>query len=72
MNGANHSPRPRVCDENAAAAYLGMSRSWISKTRLTGKGPKFIKVGGAVRYRYEDLDAYLEQQERISTSKDAA
>jgi hypothetical protein len=28
--------------------------------RLTGKGPKWLKLGSAVRYRPEDVQAYLE------------
>ena len=32
--------------------------------RQTGEGPPYLKIGHAVRYRDEDVDAWLEQQLR--------
>jgi hypothetical protein len=32
------------------AKLLGISPSWLAKSRLTGTGPRFIKIGLAVRY----------------------
>lgn len=46
-------------DGTAAAAYLGRSRSWLDKTRASGHGPRFLKIGGRASYRIADLDAYL-------------
>lgn len=42
-----------------AAAYLGKSPSWLHKSRMTGTGPTYLKIGGAVRYLPTDLDAWL-------------
>ena len=42
-----------------AAAYIGKSPSWLHKSRMTGTGPVYLKIGGAVRYTREDLDAWL-------------
>ena len=47
-----------------AADHLGMSVSWLTKTRMSGTGPVFHKIGGAVRYRPADLDAWLDGQKR--------
>jgi len=51
-----------------ASAFLGLSRSWLAKLRLTGDGPPFIKLGRQVRYRLGDLEAWLNGQVRSSTS----
>jgi predicted DNA-binding transcriptional regulator AlpA len=54
---------------DAAAHYLGIANSTLNKTRLTGDGPPFVKVGPrAVAYRRADLDAWLETRVRRSTS----
>jgi predicted DNA-binding transcriptional regulator AlpA len=47
-----------------AAAYIDMSPSWLQHSRVTGTGPKYLKIGNAVRYRTEDLDEWLAQQAR--------
>jgi hypothetical protein len=62
-----------VYDEHEAGRYLGGSANPISprtlqRQRQTGEGPTFVKVGGAVRYLRSDLDRYLADQRRLSTS----
>ncbi|MCP4933201.1 MAG: helix-turn-helix domain-containing protein [bacterium] len=53
-----------------AAEYLGVSTSTLAKRRLRGELPAFIKLGKkAVGYRREDLDAWIEQCRRHSTSE---
>jgi predicted DNA-binding transcriptional regulator AlpA len=53
----------------AAAHYLGIAESTLNKTRLTGEGPPFVKVGPrAVAYRKSDLDAWISTRVRRSTS----
>jgi predicted DNA-binding transcriptional regulator AlpA len=42
-----------------AARYLSISTKWLANQRWQGTGPRFLKVGGAVRYRQSDLDSYL-------------
>ena len=37
-------------DESAAAKWLGLSVMTLRKARMTGNGPPFVKLGGAVRY----------------------
>lgn len=57
----------RGLKDKAAAQYLGVSRSFLQKTRCTGKGgPKFIRVGRAVVYLKEDLDAWLDQLQKFN------
>jgi predicted DNA-binding transcriptional regulator AlpA len=51
---------PQILNEKDAATYLGMSRIWLSQSRMKGKGPEFIKLGRTIRYSVADLDKYLE------------
>ncbi len=40
------------------AARLGVSRFTVRSWRLKGLGPRFMKMGRAVRYRPEDVREY--------------
>ena len=40
----------------------GRARSTWQKDRLTGRGPRFIRVGRLVRYRQSDVEHWLEAQ----------
>ena len=42
-----------------AADYLTLGKTTLERWRLTGQGPRFAKMGAAVRYRQEDLDAFV-------------
>lgn len=53
---------PELLDETDLAGLLRVSVSTVQSWRYQKKGPPFIKVGGAVRYRRSDLDAYLTAQ----------
>jgi len=48
----------RYLDTKRAAEYLGLKYGALSGWRFQGKGPKYIKMGGAVRYKVEDLDDF--------------
>ena len=51
-----------LLDEKGAAAHVGMSRWFLRRARMTGRGPAFIKIGRSVRYAKRDLDAWLDRQ----------
>ncbi|WP_082737934.1 MULTISPECIES: helix-turn-helix domain-containing protein [unclassified Sphingomonas] len=42
-----------------AAAYLNIKPETLTKWRWAGTGPKYYRVGGAVRYDKNDVDAFL-------------
>ena len=48
------------------AARLGVSRFTVRSWRLKGCGPRFLKLGRAVRYRPEDVDEF-ERQALVET-----
>jgi len=56
-----------------------LSRRWrlsprtLERWRLQGTGPQYLKVGGRVVYRLEDVEAYeAEQLRETATAKVAA
>ena len=51
-----------------AAAYVGCSPRTLEKFRQTGGGPVYLKIGRAVIYLKSDLDYWIEQCRRSSTS----
>lgn len=53
----------------SAASYVGLSVSTLAKLRISGEGPCFIKLGRAVVYDIDDLDAWVEARKRRSTSE---
>lgn len=59
----------RLLNTSEAAARLGMSKSWLEKSRLTGDGPPFISMGGRRLYAVADLDAWIAACRRTSTSE---
>jgi excisionase family DNA binding protein len=44
------------------AEILGVKVDTIEKWRYQNRGPKFIRVGGLVRYRPSALEEYLQAQ----------
>lgn len=62
-----------ILNTQQAADYIGMSKAFLERDRWAGARIPFIKVGSrAVRYRQSDLDAFLDQQVRQSTSYQGA
>ena len=47
-----------LCTTRQASAYLSLAVITLNKKRWQGGGPLYIKVGGKVLYRQEDLEAY--------------
>lgn len=50
-----------------AAVYLNTSTSTLAKRRLYGRGPKFSRIGRAVRYSKSDLDEFMAASRAAST-----
>jgi excisionase family DNA binding protein len=54
--------------EKEASAVLNVSQKTLQAWRYRGGGPKFVKVGRAVRYMRDELNAFIQAHERTSTS----
>lgn len=59
-------------DTGGASQHIGLAVSTLEKMRVTGGGPKYVKLGRSVRYRLSDLEQYLAVRVRESTSQAAA
>lgn len=57
-----------VLNTREAAAYTRLGKPTLERFRLTGEGPRYCKLGGAVRYRRCDLEEWLESRLTSSTS----
>jgi len=55
-----------------AAEYVRLGKPTLERFRITGGGPRYCKLGGAVRYRKSDLDEWLESRLTRSTSDEEA
>ena len=54
--------------EQEAAALLHVTVKAVQGWRYRGGGPRFVKIGSCVRYRLEDLQAFVQAALRTSTS----
>ena len=59
---------PLLTEEQTARALGNLSVKTLQRWRWAGRGPRFIKIGAAVRYDPEDLAAFIEAGRRESTS----
>ena len=58
-------PLLTVCE---TAEILRCSVHSLNKWRLTGNGPRFVRVGSRVRYRLSAIADFIENSTRASTS----
>jgi predicted DNA-binding transcriptional regulator AlpA len=68
---AEASAPETLLDTVAAAKRLGVSPSFLAKARMQGNGPRYRKLGRAVRYSQVDLDHWLLACSRTSTAEQA-
>ena len=54
---------------SGAAEFLQLSESWLNKARISGDGPRFIKMGRSVRYSLQALEEFKRAHARGSTSE---
>ena len=67
-NVTNAGAPAEYVDTAAAARILGVSVSFLNKSRVVGGGPTFRKLGRSVRYSPADLHAWAAANARRSTS----
>ena len=48
-----------LLNEHDVARVTGLSVASVRRWRLLRQGPKYLKLGSAVRYRAEDISAWL-------------
>jgi hypothetical protein len=52
------------------AERLGTTERNLSEWRISGRGPKYLRIGRSPRYTPESVDAWLRAQEHGSTSEE--
>ncbi len=52
-----------------AAEVVGLKPGTLNKMRMFGGGPRFVKCGGSVKYRFLDLQGWLNSRTFSNTSE---
>ena len=63
-------PLSRYLGPEAAAAYLGVSPKTLQRMRVTGEGPRYVKVRRRVIYDRLDLDDWTGKRKRRFTGEE--
>jgi excisionase family DNA binding protein len=58
------APRDKLLTVNEVADYLGVQPQTLYYWRHTRRGPRSLKVGGLVRWRQADVEAWLAHNAR--------
>ena len=53
-----------LLNEQDVARITGLSVASVRRWRLLRQGPRYLKIGSAVRYKREDVAAWLETRPR--------
>ena len=61
----------RHLDQTDLAERWNISARTLERWRWIGEGPCYVKLGGRVRYRIEDVEAFESRQLRDSTAAPA-
>ena len=57
---------PELLNEHQVANFLQLSVASVRRWRLFRTGPKYLKIGAAVRYRREDVESWIDSCTRTS------
>jgi len=57
--GTVEHPLETLLDEHAVARITGLSVASVRRWRFLKQGPRYLKIGSSVRYRPEDINAWL-------------
>jgi predicted DNA-binding transcriptional regulator AlpA len=52
-----------------AATLLHLSERTLERFRVSGTGPKFVRLGRSVRYRLADIEAHIASRTVSSTAE---
>ena len=67
---SNTEYQTKLINEHEAADYIGHSVRSLQNWRVRGGGPKFVKISRrSIRYRFSDLNEWIESKLVSSTSE---
>jgi predicted DNA-binding transcriptional regulator AlpA len=58
-----------LLSQREAATLLHLSERTLERFRVSGTGPKFIRLGRSIRYRLADIEAFIASRIVASTSE---
>ena len=58
-----------LLDTDGVARICGLAPETLRRWRMTGVGPRFVRLGRAVRYRKAAVDAFLAGREYATTTE---
>jgi predicted DNA-binding transcriptional regulator AlpA len=61
-----------LLNQRQASEMLALSERTLERMRVTGLGPKHVRLGRSIRYRLADLEAWIASQVVSSTSEATA
>jgi predicted DNA-binding transcriptional regulator AlpA len=56
------NPLQELLTERDVARIIGLSVASVRRWRLLRQGPRYLKIGSAVRYKPEDISEWLESR----------
>lgn len=66
-------PLVPLASPDEVGQYLGLTTQQLAQMRYEGKGPRFLKpTGRQIRYRWEDVEAWLASRSYTQTGQAAA
>ena len=66
------SGKPILLSEGEVARLIGFSMKTLQTWRMKGTGPQFVRISPrAIRYRLQDIMAWIDENIRTSTSEEA-
>lgn len=68
MHKAHHD---RLLGQKEVKEILNLADSTLEQWRLKGQGPKYVKLGRAVRYRMSDVQAYISNLPGLQSTTEA-
>jgi predicted DNA-binding transcriptional regulator AlpA len=54
------NPNSELLSPEEVAIWLGVSASTLANWRSLGRGPQYKKLSGSVRYRRDDVHAWID------------
>lgn len=64
--------RKKMLTQAEAAERLGLKPATLARWRWSGQGPLHRKLGAAVRYHIDDIEAFIAAGTRTSTSSNGS
>lgn len=62
-------PMKELMTADETAIYIRHAKQTLSKWRCYGEGPRWVKIGRAALYDHCDVDAWIDERARRSTSE---